>query len=196
MRSTIPPATLPIFKSALQATLLAKLVLYPDRAYTAAEMVADASESRATVFRELRRLTGAGLVQTEAAGHATLYRAATGSPLYPALRELIRRTLGVEAALTAALQGMRGVEAAAIFGSWARGDLGESSDVNVLIIGTPDPEDVQRMATRVGSQAGRPITPVVWTRQELDQELAWPSGFIAEVVHDTMIPLLGEITRA
>ena len=165
MRPAAPPGALPIFRSALQAELLARLYLAPERRFATGELLS-AGESRSSVFRELRRLAGAGLIERERLGGAALYRAARGSPLYRPLRELIRRTMGVEALLERELAGVAGVEAAAIFGSWAAGELQPESDIDVLVIGRPDRTTLALAAQRAGRVAGREVNVSIWPAPE------------------------------
>ncbi|MCB9011339.1 MAG: hypothetical protein H6531_05860 [Actinobacteria bacterium] len=184
-----------IFGSALQADILARLLLTDDASITAAELVDSVDESRATVFRELRRLTQVGILRREEIDGNACYRAATDSPLYPALRELAMRTVGVEAMLREGLGRLDGVDAAAIFGDWAKGVIGGPSPIHVLVVGSPDQAALTALARRVSRRAGRTINPVTWTREELDQELAWPTGFVAELTREALVPLVGAVHR-
>src|SRR5438309_10128484 len=96
MRPTRPPGLLPIFRSAPQAHLRARLYLEPERSWTLQELLRATGGSRAAVDRELELLTGAGLVTLGRAGRTRLFSASVDSPLFSPLRELIERTLGVE----------------------------------------------------------------------------------------------------
>ena len=77
--------------------------------------------SGASLHRELERLTNAGIVESETIGRAKRHRAAPDSPLSAPLRDLVLRTMGVEADLARRFAALDGVEAAAIYGSWRAG---------------------------------------------------------------------------
>jgi DNA-binding transcriptional ArsR family regulator len=96
---TKSPDRLPLFRSDLQARLLAALVLAPGQERSAAELLEQVGGSRAGLNQELRRLLDAGILERRSVGRAMLYRAAQDSPLVPALRELLERTVGVETEL-------------------------------------------------------------------------------------------------
>ena len=75
----------------------------------------------ASVHRELHRALDAGLLEREAVGRTFRYVPATTSPLYEPLRQLLDRTVGVEAELATVLGSLPGVDAAVLHGSYARG---------------------------------------------------------------------------
>jgi predicted nucleotidyltransferase len=195
MRPKTPPDTLPIFRSALQAELLARLYLAPERRFAVSELLSG-TESRSSVFRELRRLGGAGLIERERLGGNVLYRAARGSPLYDPLRELIQRTMGVEALLERELAALQGVEAAAIFGSWAAGVLDPESDIDLLVVGRPDPAALSLVAQRVGRLAGREVNVSIWPAAEARRRVARGEGFLLQVLAGPLRPVVGNVRRA
>src|SRR5262249_21067969 len=69
---------------------------------------------------------------------ARQYRSDDQSPLAAEVRSVFRRTVGIDQRLRAALEGLPGVEAAAILGSYAAGTDRPGSDIDVLVIGHPD----------------------------------------------------------
>jgi predicted nucleotidyltransferase len=183
---------LPIFRSELQARLLALLYLQPEREWPGPELVRRTDAPRQTVSRELRRLESAGLVVASETGTAKLYRAATASPLYEALRELVEKTLGVEEALKRVLTEIPGIEVAAIYGSWAAERLQPASDIDVLVVGDASFDDVADAVREVEELAGREIGITVYTREELDEHLRTGSGFVRNVLSREMKPLVGD----
>lgn len=174
---------------------MARFYLQPERSFTTDELVHTAHESRPTVHRELRALLHANLIQRTRVGRSSLYRAATTSPLYEPLRDLVDRTLGVEAMLSRELSGLAGVEAAAIFGSWARGDLDAESDIDVLVVGDPDRHELARITQEAGSRAGREVNASTWTRDELSVALARGDVFLNHVMQGKITPLVGDIRK-
>lgn len=184
---------LPIFRSELQARLLALLFLNPDREWPGPELARRTETARQTVNDEVRRLGAAGLVIAKTTGTAKLYRAPIESPLYEPLRELIEKTLGVEVALVRVLADVPGIESAAIYGSWAAGHLHPTSDLDLLIIGEVDFDDVSDVVREVEELAGREIGINVYTREELNQRIASGGGFIKNILSREMKPLIGDV---
>jgi predicted nucleotidyltransferase len=186
-------ASLPIFRSELQARLLALVLPSPERRWTAAELQERLDAVQQTLSNELRRLAAAGLLEVETVGRTKLYRAATASPLYEPLRELVERTLGVEELLRAKLGEIEGVEVAAIFGSWAAGTpTRPASDIDLLVVGRVDFERVADALRQVEEVAGREIHLVLYARDELRDKLAAGSGFVSNVLRGELKPLIGD----
>lgn len=175
---------------------MSRLYLQPERRFTTTELVEAAQESRPTVHRELRSLLGANLIERTRVGRSSLYRAATDSPLFGPLRELVDRTMGIEAFLTRELAGLQGVDAAAIFGSWARGALDDESDIDVLVVGAPDRRALTRITRAAGSRAGREVSASVWTPDELRAARDRGDVFVTEVMRGVLVPLVGDIHPA
>jgi predicted nucleotidyltransferase len=183
---------LPIFRSVLQARLLALIFLHSEREWPGAELARRTGAPRQTVNDEMRRLEAAGLVVASETGTAKLYRAATESPLYEALRELVEKTLGAEAALKRVLGEVPGIEVAVIYGSWAAERLRPGSDIDVLVVGDASFDDVADAVREVEELAGREIGINVYTREEIDEQLRTGSGFVRSVLSAEMKPLVGD----
>ncbi len=190
---TVAPAELPLFRSDLQARLLSALVLEPEARLTGADLARLTGAARATVHRELHRLLDAGMLEREQVGRATVYRAATASPLFEPLRMLLERTVGVEPELSRRLATLDGVEAAAVFGSWASRRAGPDSDVDVLVVGEVDRAALLVAIREVEQRAGREISVRLYRRPELERRLAAGSGFLGTLLARPMTPLVGRL---
>jgi predicted nucleotidyltransferase len=190
---TSPPTTLPIFRSDLQARLLAAVLLNDGEPLTSRELTERTNAKPATLHRELTRLEGAGLLRHERVGNAKRYAAATDSPLHDPLRELLARTLGVEPLLEQSLSGVGGVDAAAIFGSWAAGETGEESDIDLLVVGDVDRDELLTTVREVESRVHREIDVTAYGREEFERRRAQGSGFLRTVLRGPLTQLVGEV---
>src|SRR5215469_6002896 len=73
----------------------------------------------AVLARAVRRLEAAGVVRSRMVGRTRLVRANREAPFYRALRDLVVIVLGPAEVLGDELAGLKGIDAAAVFGSWA-----------------------------------------------------------------------------
>ena len=185
------PRALPIFRSPEQAEILTRLYLNSERSWEFSELAGIGA--RATVDRELRRLLASGLVTVERVGRTRLFRAPVDSPLYEPLRQLLERSFGAEVQLRNGLAGRDDVDAAAIFGSWARGEARPSSDIDLLVIGTATQERLERDLRPVSKSAGREINLVIFPRDELRRRLDAGSGFLRAILEGPLIALVGDV---
>lgn len=159
------PPLLPIFRSNLQGQLLAAVLLCPEREESLTALAHRTGGSLAAVQREIDRLERAGVVRTRRVGNTRLVTAAPDSPLEPELSHLVLKAFGPVVVISTALQAVPGVTQAFIFGSWAARYLGEGGaqpgDIDVLVIGRPDRDDVDDALRRAGEQLGLPVNAVV-----------------------------------
>jgi predicted nucleotidyltransferase len=191
---TKAPTALPLFRSEFQLRLLALVLLQPDRLWTAPALQEQLGATAASVHRELQRALSAGIVVRESVGRTYQYRAEPGSPLFEPLQELLDRTVGVETELRRALEGLPGVEAAVIHGSYARAQrVRPQSDIDVLVLGHPDFRALRARVRKVERQAGREIDALVYSADEFRDMLKRGNSFAKGVVRGPTKPLTGDL---
>ena len=171
MRTPSPPL-LPLLRSSAQGDLLALLYLHPDREYSLTEAAALIGVSVKTVHTEASRLVAAGFARDSRRGNVRLLRAVTGTPVSLPLTDLLAVTYGPLPVLTDLLAGAPGITAAFIYGSWAaryRGEPGPiPQDIDVLVVGTADRDDLEETARAAGDKLVRPVdirrvSPAAWS---------------------------------
>jgi DNA-binding Lrp family transcriptional regulator len=172
----VPASSLaPILRSDTQGRILARLLTDPTTSYSLSELVEWADTSMPTVQREVRRAEAAGVVKTEKVGPTRLARANPDHPLFDALRRIILATYGPPAVVAREFAHIDRADAVLLFGSWAARYLGQPgrapNDVDVLVIGTPDRDDVDDAAERAERDIGLPVqatvrSPAQWSTDQ------------------------------
>lgn len=191
-----PTLTLPLFRSELQARLLGLMLDDPTRPWTTSELRDRLRASGPSIHRELQRALQAGVVTREGIGRTYLYRAAVTSPLYEPLRELLQRTIGVEIEIRHALEGLPGLEAAFVHGSFATGrKVRPASDVDVLVLGSVDYRVMRKRLRDVERRTGRQIDVVAYEPEEFASLLREGNSFARSVVEGEPRPLVGNLAR-
>lgn len=189
---TEAPLLAPIFRSEGQARLLS-LLLLEDRARSLTEIAEDAGLAYPTVHREVARLLEAGILQEQRIGRTRLVSASEDSPLTAPLREILLVSTGPVVLLAEALRPIDGIEAAFLHGSFAARMRGRSGppprDIDVMVLGHPDPEAVYDACDQVEDAVHRPVNPTIVPREEMLDD----SGFHTQVRTDPVVPILGEV---
>jgi predicted nucleotidyltransferase len=122
--------------SKVRQTVLALLFGQPDRSFHGAEVIRLARSGSGAVQRELQRLERSGLVTAARVGNQKHYRANVRSPVFPELRGLIVKTVGLAEPLREALAPhAERINAAFVYGSVAKGEETAESDVDLMVIG-------------------------------------------------------------
>jgi predicted nucleotidyltransferase len=185
-----PPLLLPLLRSRLQGDLLTLVLLNPDREWTLTELAQRVGSSVATSQREVTRAEHAGVVTTRRLGNTRLVTAAPG-PLTEPLTELLLRSFGPRQVIAEELATIAGIEQAYLFGSWAARYAGQPgrppADLDVLIVGAPDRDDLDDAAQRASARLTREVNATIrspaWWRDSTD-------GFHTEITSRPLIRIL------
>lgn len=176
----------------MQVQLLALVLLQPERRWSLQELSDVLGAPQSSVHRELARAEGAGVIGRDAEARPHRFSAATEDASYPALADLLRRTVGVESELRATLD-RPDVHAAAIFGSWVSGARRPDSDIDVLVIGDAGLRDLRRLIRPIEKSTGRRIDLTLLGDGEFHKLLADGSSFVRGVMDAPVTPLVGDL---
>jgi DNA-binding transcriptional ArsR family regulator len=164
MRSAAP-ALLPVFRSQLQADILAALLLNPEKEYSVTDLAGRFDAPPSTVHGEVKRLAEAGLLSRRHIGRSTMIRANTDNRLVEPLAELLLLSWGPLQVVADEFSDLEGAERVLIFGSWAARYLQSPGppphDLDVLVVGRPGRSAVYDAADRAQHRLGMPVNPVI-----------------------------------
>lgn len=113
------PALLPVFRSRVQAGILAATLMNPNRAFSLTELADHAGGSLASVSKESDLLEAAGILARRNEGTVRLVRAVTDRPIVGPLTDLIRVTYGVPQVLGEELGRVPGITRITVCSTWA-----------------------------------------------------------------------------
>ncbi|MGH3115624.1 MAG: MarR family transcriptional regulator [Gaiellales bacterium] len=188
---TEAPILLPLFRSRGQARLLARVFLHPDDRLSLNQLARELGIDPATVQREAERLEEAGILTSERIGTARLLRPNEESPFYPELSGLVFKAFGPVPVLRERLKRLAGIEAAFIYGSWARryeGERGEApGDIDILILGKPDRRKLARLCREASEELGFEVNPTVLSNDDWESDA---TRFIRSIKEEPLVPLI------
>lgn len=180
---------LPVLRGETQARILAAVLLHPGRELSLADLSREVGSHSGNVHGEVQRLVQAGILADRRVGRARLLRDAHG-PYSRPLTDLLMIAYGPKELLEARLAQVPEVEAAYLFGSWAARYSGEPgappNDVDLLVIGSPDHDDVFDIANEVGREVRREIQVAFRSAQ------SWEKGddsFVRTLRDRPLVPL-------
>jgi predicted nucleotidyltransferase len=142
--------------------------------------------------KELVKIEQAGLLQSRRLGKLKLYKLNLRHPLYPELKGLVAKTIGLEETIRGALAEVEGVKAACLYGSFARGEARASSDVDILIVGKVNEKPLIKTVKALEGRLQREINYSLYTEGEWKARKTAKDPFIMEVLKQPRIQLLGE----
>ncbi len=188
MQSPSPPL-LPLLRSALQGEILALILLNPDREWTLTDLASRVGASVSTAQREVSRAEAAGVVVSRRDGNTRLVRA-LASPITEPLTELLTRSFGPPQVIAEEFAQVGEVDGIYPFGSWAARYAGAPgrapADLDVLVVGRPDRDEIDEAAERARQRLGREVNVTIrsvsWWRDGTD-------GFHTEVTSRPLVPV-------
>jgi predicted nucleotidyltransferase len=140
--------------------------------------------------RELRRLEGDGLLQSEIEGRQRYYRINRGYPLLKPVFALLQGTVGIRPALERMVGRVDGIDAAFIYGSFAKGGADAASDIDVLVVGKPDQAQLATEVRHAEKILSKPVNYTVLTPQELQAKLKARAPFVTDIWTGKRIELI------
>ena len=189
---TKPPLLLPLFRSGSQARLLTELYLHaPPDGLGLSELAERSRVSLATAHRELTRLEEAGLLRSLRRRRERLFTPNPDTPYYGELRSLLLKAFGPVSVLRPLLSVVSGIRSAYAFGSWARRYSGESGraplDIDVLVIGNPEPADVYAACRHAEAELGMEVNPTILSESEWQKR---EDPFLERLRRGPLVPIL------
>jgi len=145
------------------------------------------------VQRELKLLTDARIIRRSVRGRHVYFQADSQSPIFPEIRSLIAKTAGIGDSLRHALSPMAGdIQVAFVYGSMARGEEKQRSDIDLLIVGEVSFADVVITLQAVQKAIGREVNPTIYSSAELRTKLREKHHFLTSVLKEPKIYLIGD----
>ena len=177
--------------SDVRRRILQLFFLQPGKRAHVRQLARELGTVASAVGRELRRLEHAGVLTSEVVGRARVYRLDEMSAVARDAAALFSKTEGIEALLREALNAVREIERAWIFGSHADRTERPDSDLDVMIVGTPGQAALSAALMPLEDRLGRAIHTTTLSTDEFRRRRDRP-GFIAEVMARPRIVLVGE----
>ena len=193
-KSDSPLATL--LSSHALARLVAHFVLHPDQALHFRALQRHTAVPNRSLQTELARLEVFGMVTRRAEGRHVTFGANTATPLWGALRQVVRQVAEPAELLRDALADVPGIDAAFVYGSTARGTARPDSDLDLFVIGgLTDPTGLAARTMEVSALLEREVNVSRYSRAELKERLRAGNPFVERVLAGPKRWVLGDQRR-
>lgn len=135
------------------------------------EMAKEFGESTNSIRHELNNLTQAGYLNSREEGRNIYYSANTSHPLYPEIKTLIHKYLGLDKILDnivhKVLSRLGSLRIAFITGDYAAGR--DTGIIDLVMVGTLDHAYLQQCVEKVEGLIHRKVRTLVLTEEEFEQ---------------------------
>lgn len=178
-----------LLTSQVRARLLSLFVMNPDTDYYLKGLVRDLHESNNPVRSELNRLEGLGILTSRRERNVKYYRINRSCPIYTELKGLVFKTSGLATLLKNHLGKLGRIDRAFIYGSFASGQEGARSDIDLMIVGEIDLSTVRQRLREIEAEVNREINETVYSPEEFETRRG--DAFLQRVLTAPRIVLIG-----
>lgn len=178
--------------SKTQQQVLGLLYGQPDRDFYTNEIIKLSQSGTGAVQRELSKLVDAGIITVREVGNQKRYQANQALPFYSELRSIIVKTFGMAEVIKDALrQWAKKIELAFIYGSIAKGNDTEKSDIDILIVSDEASySDFYPFIIKMETTLGRKINPIFYSSKEWHKKKSEDNYFVAKILKQPKIWLV------
>ena len=176
-----------------RSAILGVLYGHTDESFYFRQLVRITGAGKGAVQREVKQLADAGLIVRNAVGNQTFYRANRESPVFPEIKSLVTKTVGVHDVLRRALEPLRkDIRAAFVYGSVAQQKETAQSDVDLMIVGDVDFSRVVSKLSEAQKKLNREINPTLYPVSEFRSKVASGNHFLNSVLKDPKLFIFGD----
>lgn len=172
---------------------MALLFGFPQQSFFLREIARQTNTSAGSVQRELEILSNLGLIERTNRGRLAFYQANAKHPAFQEIRSLIDKTAGTFHVLRNALTPLAGrIALAFVYGSIARGDETAGSDIDLMVVGDLNFDELLTHLAPAERSLGRPVNPTVYSLKEFKSRIRKGNHFLTSVVRGAKRFLIGD----
>jgi predicted nucleotidyltransferase len=142
--------------------------------------------------RELDILVELGVLKAEKKGNQIFFQTNNDCPYLIELKNLYSKTEGLFHALQSTFQNIDDAEYVFIFGSAASGKEKQSSDIDLMVIGDIDHDQISRSIFKIQKTYNREINFIFWTKKDLKEKISKHSSFLKNIARNKRIFIKGD----
>ncbi len=177
-------------RSEITKKLLSYFFLNPHEDLYVNELVERLNVDKRNLVKKLRELEAKRLLSCTVKGNLKLYSIRKDFPLFEEYKNIVLRSVGVAQRLKTLFLKVKGIKEAYLYGSCAAGTMDESSDIDVLIIGSHDLIALQKKLNVLQKELNREINVVNMDVEDSRRRRKAKDPFITDVLGKKHIRLI------
>jgi predicted nucleotidyltransferase len=178
-----------ILSSRLGQKVLAFFFSHETEEFYLRELASKIDEDPANLAKLMKLSVKLGLFSARTKGKEKYFKLNRNYPLYLEIKGFLDKTIGIKARLASAVRNLSGLKQAFIYGSWVRGDVTASSDLDLFLVGKIDENKLLLILKRLEKEFGREVNYLLLTEREFKDRIKEDS-FVKSITNDSKIDLL------
>lgn len=181
-----------LITSKARVELITWFITHPGERTHYNELIRILDANPPSIQRELKRLENTGFLKSSREANVKFYWVNQDFLLYPELKAMVMKTVGLGDTLKRELRGLNKIEAAFIYGSVARDIEDARSDIDLMVIGDVAVNTVHKAVTKCEKQLGREVNYSVFDVAEWRNRARKRDSFIADILKNPKIFIIGD----
>ena len=173
---------LEITRSRMRQNLLSYFFTNPDAKLYLREVASILKEDPGNLSKEFAKLEKEGIFTSTLRGNQKHFSLNKSYPLYKELKSIIFKTIGVEGSLKELIESTDGILFSFIYGSFAQNKENTISDIDLLIVGGPNEDDLMQKIENLEKRLQREINYNIYPEEEFKKKIRKKDSFILNVL--------------
>ena len=155
-----------LISSKTRIKLLIRLFFNPNTRSYLRELSKEFGVSTNSVREELNQLKKTGLLESEKDGRQIYYQANTGHPLFPELKSMVSKVMGLDQVIDGIVNRLGDLELACLLDDYAEGK--DTGIIDLLLVGNINQYHLNDLSRKTERYIKRKIRSLVLTREEYE----------------------------
>lgn len=175
-----------------RAELLKLFFSNPDRTFYMQEIGRILGKKPGTFQRTLNKLVSEGILESEYSANLRYFKANKSHPLFKEIKNIVFKTVGIKGSIEKILKEIDNIKYAFIYGSFAKAKENYLSDIDLVIVGSPEEDELIKKIDRLEEKLQREINYKLYSFSDFKKDIEEEEPFISEILGDKKIMILGD----
>lgn len=173
--------------------VLAIMFAHQGEAVHQSKIVEESGLRMIQVQRVLHRMQQEGLIEERKQGNMSYYLLVDSYPLLDELKSILYKTILITEPFKKALASqINKIDLAFIHGSFATGNEGSASDIDLFIVGDVSLKTLSKLLSPLSKNLQREVNPVIYTTHEFNNKVKEKDHFITSILRSKKMWLIGD----
>lgn len=189
---TMSVASLILNRSISRRKLLSLFFENENKEYYLREMARITGVPATNIRRELKKLEEDRFFVTNKIGNLLFYKLNKKHPLFKELKKILSQEIGIEFELRTLFKSFKNIDSAFIYGSYASGKNRSDSDIDLMVVGSPNKEKIEDKISELERRYQREINYQILASETFNKKKKQKNSFIMEILKKDKIILSGD----
>ncbi|MFC1756778.1 nucleotidyltransferase domain-containing protein [Patescibacteria group bacterium] len=167
----------------------------PEKEYYLGEIANILGKKPGQYQKILNDLVEEGILADERKGNLRFFKLNKNYVLYEEIKKIISKTIGLEFKLKEVLDEFTNIKYAFVFGSIAKNKENGQSDIDLMLIGEADQDNLTRKLSITEDEIDRAINHHLFTEKDILEKINEKDFFITEIFEEPKIAIKGNLNK-